>query len=91
MKFVRKTAGYTWTDHTTNTDIAEDLNINPILDKIQEYTSNWLQQTNSVPCDRLPRLPKPTDQQADEIRGSHLKRLLEVRDRNGATSGPTPW
>jgi hypothetical protein len=75
IKYVRKTAGYTWRDHATNTDTAEELNINPILDKIQEYSSNWLQHTNSMPCNRLPRLPKTADQQADEIRGSHLKRL----------------
>jgi hypothetical protein len=91
MKYMRKTARYTWTDHTTNTDIAKELNITPGLDTIQEYTSSWLQHTNRMPCNRLSRIPKTAEQQADEIRGSHLERLLKVRDWNGATSGPAPW
>jgi hypothetical protein len=28
------TAGFTWTDHKTNTEIAKELNITPVLDKI---------------------------------------------------------
>jgi hypothetical protein len=36
MKYIR-TAGYTWTDHKTNTDIAKELNITPVLVKIQDY------------------------------------------------------
>jgi hypothetical protein len=32
-----KTAGYTWTDYTTNTELAKEINITPVLDKIQEY------------------------------------------------------
>jgi hypothetical protein len=35
MKYLRRTAGYTWTDHITNTDIAKELNITPVLDRIQ--------------------------------------------------------
>jgi hypothetical protein len=34
MKYMRRTVGHTWTDHRTNIDIAKELNINPILDKI---------------------------------------------------------
>jgi hypothetical protein len=36
MKYVRKTAGHTWTDYETNTEIARELNITPVLDKIQD-------------------------------------------------------
>jgi hypothetical protein len=36
MKYVRKTAGYTWTDYKTNTEIAKELNITPVLDKMKE-------------------------------------------------------
>jgi hypothetical protein len=31
MKCMRKTAGYIWTDYKTNTEIAKELNITPIL------------------------------------------------------------
>jgi hypothetical protein len=29
IKCIRRTAGYTWTDHKTNTDITNKLNITP--------------------------------------------------------------
>jgi hypothetical protein len=35
MKYVR-TAGYTWTDHKANIDISKELNITPVLDKIED-------------------------------------------------------
>jgi len=35
MKYVR-TAGYTWTDYKTNAQIANELKITPILDKLLE-------------------------------------------------------
>jgi hypothetical protein len=46
MKYIGKTAEYTWTDHQTNTEIAKELTITAILDKIQEYRRNWLQNIN---------------------------------------------
>jgi len=36
MKYMRRTAGYTWTDYKTNTQIAKELKITPILDKLLE-------------------------------------------------------
>jgi len=36
MKYMRRTAGYTWTDHKTNKQIAKELKITPILDKLRE-------------------------------------------------------
>jgi hypothetical protein len=41
MNYMR-TAGYTWTDHKTNTEIAKELNITPVLEKIQDYKTNWI-------------------------------------------------
>jgi hypothetical protein len=37
IKYTRKTAGYTWRDYKTNIEIAKELNITPVLDKIQDY------------------------------------------------------
>ena len=34
MKYMRRTAGYTWTDYKTNAQIAKELKITPILDKL---------------------------------------------------------
>jgi len=43
MKRMRTTAGYTWTDRDTNTEIPKELKVTPVLDKIQEYRRNRLQ------------------------------------------------
>jgi hypothetical protein len=31
------------TDHKTNTEIAKELNITPVFDKIQDYKRKWIQ------------------------------------------------
>ena len=37
MKYMRRTAGYTWTDYKTNAQNAKELKITLILDKLLEY------------------------------------------------------
>jgi hypothetical protein len=49
IKYMRRTAGYTWTDHETNAE----LNITPVLDKIQDYKGEWIQHINRMPHNRL--------------------------------------
>jgi hypothetical protein len=39
-KHMRRTAGYTWIDYKTNTQVAKELKITPILDKVLEYKKN---------------------------------------------------
>jgi len=68
---MRKTAEYTRTDYKTDTEIAKELNKTQVLDKIQEYRRNWLRHVNRMPCYRLTRLIKTTDQKAEETRGDH--------------------
>jgi hypothetical protein len=46
MKYMRRTAGYTGTDCKTNTQIAKELKITPILDKLLEYKRDWIQHVN---------------------------------------------
>ena len=54
MKYMRRTAaGYTWTDHKTNTQITKELKITQILDKLQEYKRNWIHRVNRMPRNRL--------------------------------------
>jgi len=36
MKYMRRTAGYTWTDYKTNTQVTKELKRTPILDKLLE-------------------------------------------------------
>ena len=58
MKYMRRTAGYTSTDHKTNTQIAKGLKITPILDKLLEYMRNWIEHVNIMPSNNLPRVMK---------------------------------
>jgi hypothetical protein len=40
MKYMRRRAGYLWTDYKTNAQITKVLKITPILDKLLEYKRN---------------------------------------------------
>jgi hypothetical protein len=67
MKYMRRTAGYNWTDYKTNTRIAKELKITPILGKLLEYKRNWIRHVNRLPRNRLPRIMKhycPTYEEA---------------------------
>ena len=44
-----------------------------------------------MPRNRLPRLVKYYSPTGRRNYGRPLKRLLDTWDRNGSTSGPTPW
>jgi hypothetical protein len=82
---------HTWTDYKTNTQVAKELKITTILDNLLEYKRNWLQHVNRMPRNRLPRLMKHYSPTVRRNHGRPLKRLLDTWDRNGSTSGPTPW
>jgi len=43
---------YTWTDDKTNGQIAKELKITPILDKLLEYKRSWIQHVNRMPRNR---------------------------------------
>ena len=88
---MRRTAGYTWTDYKTNAQIANELNITTILDKLLEYKRSWIQHVNRMSRNRLPRVMKHYSPTGRRNRGRPLKRLLVTWDRNGSTGGPTPW
>ena len=91
MKYMRRTTGYIWTDYKTNAQMAKELKITPILDKLLEYKRNWIQHVNRIPCNRLPRVMKRYSPTGRRNYGRPLKRLLDTWDWNGSTSGPTPW
>jgi hypothetical protein len=46
--YMRKTTGHTSTDYKTNTEFSKEINITPVLDKIQEY----IKHINKTPRDR---------------------------------------
>jgi len=78
MKYMRRTAGYSWTDYKTNAQIAKELKITPILDKLLEYKRNWIQHVNRMPRNRLPRVMKHYSPNGRRNHGRPLKRLLDT-------------
>jgi len=81
----------TRTDYKTNKQTAKELKITPVLDKLLEYKRKWIQHINRMPRNRLPRVMKHYSPTGRKNHGRPLKRLLDTWDRNGSTSGPTPW
>jgi hypothetical protein len=77
MKYMRRTAGYIWTNYKTNTQIAKELIITQILYKLLEYKRNWI-HVNRMPCNRLPRVMKQYCVTGRRNHGRALKRLLNT-------------
>ena len=78
MKYTRRTAGYTWTDYKTNAQIAKELKITLILDKLLEYNRSWIQHVNRMPRKRLPRVMKYYSPTGRRNHGRPLKRFLDT-------------
>ena len=55
------------------------------------YKRNETHHVNRMPRNRLPRVIKQYSPTGRRNHGRPLKRLLDSWDRNGSTSGPTPW
>ena len=77
MKYMRRTAGYIWTDYKTNAQNAKKLKITPILDKLLEYKRNWT-HVNRMPRNRLLRVMKCYSPTGRRNHGRPLKRLLDT-------------
>jgi Tfp pilus assembly protein PilZ len=52
MKFMRRTAQYTWKDYKTNEDILLELKINPVVKKIHNCRNKWIQNVRRMDRDR---------------------------------------
>jgi len=78
MKYMSRTAGYIWTNYKTNTQIAKELKITPILNKLLEYKRNWIQRVNRMPRNKLPRVKKHYSPSSRGNQGRPLKRLLDT-------------
>jgi len=78
LKYMRRTAGYTWTDYKTNAQIAKELKITQILDKLLEYKRSWIQHVNRMSRNRLPRVMKHFSLTDRRNLGRPLKRLLDT-------------
>jgi hypothetical protein len=58
--------------------IAKELKITPILDKLLEYKRNWIQRVNRMPLNRLPKVMKRYSPTGRRNHGRPLKRLLDT-------------
>ena len=70
--------GYTRTDYKTNAQIAKELKIAPILDKLLEYKRSWIQHVNRILRYRLPRIMKYYFPTGRRNHGRPLKRLPDT-------------
>jgi hypothetical protein len=77
MKYMGRTAGYTWTDHKTNAEIAKKLNVTPVLGKIQSYRRNWIKPVNRMSRNGLLRILKNCTPKGRRNQGRPMKRLLD--------------
>jgi len=76
MNYMRRAAGNTWTDYKTNAQIAKELKITPILDKLLEYKRSWIQHVHRMPRNRLPSVMKHYCPTGRRNHGRTLKRIL---------------
>jgi len=66
------------TDYKTNAQIAKELKITPILDKLLEYKRRWIQRVKRMPRNRLPRVMKYYSPTGRRDHGRPLNRLLDT-------------
>ena len=66
------------TDYRTNAQIAKELKITPILDKLLEYKRSWIQHVNRMHRNRLPRVMKHYCPTGRRNHVGPLKRLLDT-------------
>jgi hypothetical protein len=78
MKYMRKQQDTLGTDCKINAQIAKELKITPILDKLLEYKRSWIQHVNRMPRNRLPRVMKQYCPTGRRNRGRPLKRLVNT-------------
>jgi hypothetical protein len=78
IKYVRRTAGDTLTDYKTNTQIAKELKVTTILQKLLGYKRNWKQRVNRMNRNRLARIMKHYSPTGKRNHSKPLKRLLNT-------------
>lgn len=77
MKFMRRTANYTWQDYKTNTEILSELEVEPVLDKIHHYRNKWRLHVERMPRERLPKLILKYHPTGKRSQGRPVRRILD--------------
>ena len=56
VKFMSRTAKYTWRDYRTTEDILSALTVHPVVMKIENYRNKRIQHVRQMDRDRMPHL-----------------------------------
>ena len=75
---MRKTVRYILTDYKINKEMAKELNITPVLDKIQDYRIIGIRRVNIKGRKRLPRIIENYIPKGRRNKGGRLKRTVDV-------------
>jgi len=78
MKYMRRTAGYTWDRLQNKCTNCKGPKSKTILDRLLEYKRRWIQQVNRMPRNRLPRVMKHYCPTGRRNHGRPLKILLDT-------------
>jgi hypothetical protein len=76
MKIFR-TAEHTLFDHKSKEEIWEDLEVEPVDEKLRRYKSNWLQHVTKMNNNGKPKIMLDYRPNGRRRRGRPLKRLLD--------------
>ena len=77
IKFMRRTAKYTWQDYKTNKYTLSEIKISPVVKKIQNYLNTLIKHFRRMNRDRLPHLIMKYQPFGKRSQGRSVKRLLE--------------
>ena len=80
MKIFRRTAGYTLFDEERNAEILEDLQVEPVDEKLRRYKSNWLRHATRINNNRMTSIMLKYRPNRRRRLGRPLKRLLDDAD-----------
>ena len=78
MKYMRRTAACTWIDYKTNAQIAKELKITQIFDKLLECKRSWIQHVNRMPRNRIPWVVKHYSPTGRRNHGRPFSTLLDT-------------
>jgi len=56
MKVFRRTAVHILFDHKRKEDISEELNVEPVDEKLIRYKPNWLRHVTRMNSNRMPKI-----------------------------------
>lgn len=93
MKYMRATAGYTKMDKKRNSEILNELNVEPIMGRIKRYRKDWRSHVMRMSDDRSPRKIWNYTPKGRRSRGRPMKRILDTsssgsQGSNSATGSP---